>query len=79
MSSFDEIYGPDPNATAASLAGPGTVQQTVPAVLDPNMRGLQSLHPGKSPTPWVIGLALLLVLLMHPNAGFNAGVHGKVG
>jgi hypothetical protein len=68
----DQIYGPDPNAASTTgLAGPGTVPAAVPAVVDPNMRGLMSMHPQYSPTPWVIGLALLLVLLLHPRAGFN--------
>lgn len=72
---FDEVFGPDPNAYNPTQTGP--VPTTMPAVLDTNLRGLAALHPGVSPTPWVIGLALVLVLLLHPRAGFNAGA--KVG
>lgn len=77
MSTFDDIYGPDPNAATSHMAGPGTVKTTVPAAVDTNLRGLSSLHPGKSPTPWVVGMAILLALLLHPKAGFNAGA--KIG
>jgi hypothetical protein len=74
----DQIFGPDPNAIAATaMSGPGSVRTHVPAAIDPNLRGLSCLKPHLSPTPWIIGLAVVLVLLMHPKAGFNAGL--KVG
>jgi len=80
MSTFDEVYGPDPNAPKQTqmMAGPGTVAATVPAVLDTNLKGLSSLHPGKSPTPWVIGMAVVLLLLLHEKAGFNVGGKASV-
>lgn len=72
---FDEVFGPDPNAH--NVTAPGLVHVAVPAAIDPNMRGLASLHPGVSPTPWVIGLVLVLALLMHPKLSGNLGA--KVG
>lgn len=73
----DAIYGmPDPGSPASSLPGPGTVGGT-PAHAGGGVHGLAAWHPAHSPTPWVVGLFLVLVLLMHPRAGFNAG--GRVG
>lgn len=76
---FDELFGPDPTAVRHTMAGPGTSLHTVPAAVDSNLTGLSSLHPGKSPTPWVIGMALVLVLLLHPKAGFGGNVNARVG
>lgn len=76
MDTADQIYGGASQATSSEsmIAGPGTVGGTV-AYAQP-LTGLRGLHPATSPTPWVIGMALVLALLLHPKAGFNAG--GKV-
>ncbi len=71
----DTIYGADPQAPPA-IAGPGSVHAGAPAYAE-SLRGVRGMHPAYSPTPYVVGLAILLVLLLHPRAGFNAGA--KVG
>lgn len=72
----DGMFGmPDPAAPGVALAGPGTVRGT-PAFAGGGVSGLQAWHPSHSVTPWVVGMFLVLALLFHPKAGFNAG--GKV-
>lgn len=76
----DEIYGPDPNAPVqGAFAAPASVPTQVPASVDPNMRGFSSLHPMRSPTPWVIALVIVLALTLHPKAGFSGGAKIGIG
>jgi len=78
MNTADELFGPDPHAlVSVAVAGPGTVGGTPASVS--GLTGLRGMHPSYSPTPWVIGLALVLALLLHPKAGFNAGIKAGLG
>lgn len=73
----DAVYGmPDPGSPLTSLPGPGSVGGT-PAIAGGGVKGLRAWHPAHSPTPWVVGMFIVLALLLHPRAGFSAG--GKIG
>jgi hypothetical protein len=74
----DDLFGPDPHDTSnISVAGPGTVTGT--AAMASGLTGLRGMHPSYSPTPYVIGLALVLVLLLHPKAGFGGNFKAGLG
>lgn len=79
MDTADSIYGgaAQVGMPTATIAGPGTVAGT-PAYAQP-LTGMRGLHPSTSPTPWVIGMAIVLALLLHPKAGFNVGGKASLG
>jgi hypothetical protein len=71
------IYGgAPPSPPGAPLAVAYRANPAVPAYVDP-LKGTRGMDPRHSPTPYVVGMFIILALLLHPKAGFSAGA--KVG